>query len=132
MASKSVNTCILLGRLGRDAESGNGPTKFSIATERRWKDKATGEKREETDWHNVVAWNLQTFIVDGLTKGASVYVSGRLQTRSYEPKDGSGKRYVTEVVADEVILLGNRSERAGGGKEEDSEETQDEDFRVPF
>lgn len=111
MASRSVNKVILIGHLGRDAETKFTPsqvpvTKFSIATNRRWKDQQTGEWKEETDWANVVLWrqeNLATY----LTKGKQVYVEGRLQTRSYDDKDGK-KVYITEVVADDVILLGGR------------------------
>jgi single-strand DNA-binding protein len=116
MASRSVNKVILLGNLGKDAETrftpgGAARTTFSIATSRRWKDQQTGEWKEETDWHNVVLWrqeNLSTY----LTKGKQVYVEGRLRTRSYEDKDNK-KVYTTEVVADEVILLGGRGGDAG-------------------
>ncbi len=112
MASRSVNKVILLGNLGRDAEtrytsSGNvARTTFSVATTRRWKDQQTGEFKEETDWHNVVLWRQEN-LAPYLTKGKQVYVEGRLQTRSYEDKDGR-KIYTTEVVADDVILLGGR------------------------
>lgn len=110
MASRSVNKVILLGHLGRDAEtkfttSGTSMTRFSVATNRRIKDQQSGEWKEETDWSNVVLWkaeNLSPF----LTKGKQVYVEGRIQTRSYE-KDGK-KVYSTEVVAEEVILLGSQ------------------------
>ncbi len=116
MASRSVNKVILVGHLGRDAEtkftpSGVSMCKFSVATNRRWKDQQTGEWKEETDWTNVVLWrqeNLATY----LTKGKQVYVEGRLQTRSYDDKDGK-KMYMTEVVADDVILLGGRGGDAG-------------------
>jgi single-strand DNA-binding protein len=102
---------MLLGNLGRDAEtkftpSGVARTTFSIATTRRIRDAQTNEWKDETDWHNVVLWrseNLSNF----LTKGKQVFVEGRLQTRNYEDKDGR-KVYVTEVVAEEVILLGGR------------------------
>jgi single-strand DNA-binding protein len=118
MASRSVNKVILIGHLGRDAEtkftpSGVSMCRFSVATNRRWKDQQTGEWKEETDWSNVVLWrqeNLATY----LTRGKQVYVEGRLQTRSYEDKDGK-KVYATEVVADDVILLGGRGEGAPGG-----------------
>ena len=107
MASRSVNKVILIGNLGKDAEtnftgSGAACTKFSIATSRNWKDKQSGEWREETDWSNIVLWR-QEKLAEYLAKGKQVYVEGRLQTRSYD-KDGA-KRYVTEVVADNVILL---------------------------
>jgi single-strand DNA-binding protein len=111
MASRSVNKVILIGNLGRDAEtkftpSGVAVTKFAVATSRRWKDQQTGEWKEETDWSNVVLWR-QEAVGQYLTKGKQVYVEGRLQTRSYEDKDGQ-KKYATEVVAEEVILLGGR------------------------
>ena len=119
MASRSVNKVILLGNLGREAEtkftpSGVSVTKFSVATSRRWKDQQTGEWKEETDWHNVVLWRAEN-LANYLTKGQKVYVEGRLQTRSYEDKDGK-KMYMTEVIADDVILVGGRSE-SGGGEE---------------
>jgi single-strand DNA-binding protein len=117
MASRSVNKVILVGHLGKDAETkftpgGAAVTRFSVATNRRWKDKQSGEWKEETDWSNVVLWqseNLATY----LTKGKQVYVEGRLQTRSYEDKDGK-KVYSTEVVADDVILLGGQGGGGGG------------------
>jgi single-strand DNA-binding protein len=118
MASRSVNKVILLGHLGKDAEtrftpSGVARTTFSVATNRRWKDQQTGEWKEETDWHNIVLWRSEN-ISNYLTKGKQVYLEGRLQTRSYDDKDGN-KRYTTEVVADDVILLGGDRGGEGGG-----------------
>jgi len=120
MASRSVNKVILVGHLGKDAEtkftpSGAARTVFSVATNRRWKDQQTGEWKEETDWTNVVLWrseNLATY----LQKGKQVYLEGRLQTRNYEDKDGK-KVYVTEVVCEDIILLGGgaRASEAGAG-----------------
>ncbi len=94
-------------------------TTFSVATNRRWKDQQTGEWKEETDWSRVVLWRQES-VAPYLTKGKQVYVEGRLQTRSYDDKDGK-KVWMTEVVADEVILLGGRGE-GGGGPEESSQE----------
>jgi single-strand DNA-binding protein len=116
MASRSVNKVILIGHLGKDAEtkftpSGASMTKFSVATNRRWKDQQTGEWKEETDWANVVLWRQEN-LANYLTKGKQVYVEGRLQTRSWDDKDGK-KQYMTEVVADEVILLGGRGGEGG-------------------
>jgi single-strand DNA-binding protein len=116
MASRSVNKVILIGHLGRDAEtaytaSQTAVTKFSVATNRRWKDQQTGEWKEETDWTNVTLFrgeNVATY----LTKGKQVYVEGRIRTHSYDDKDGK-KVWRTEVIAEEVILLGGRGE--GGG-----------------
>ena len=120
MASRSVNKVILLGNLGKDAETrftpqGTARTTFSIATSRRWKDQQTGEWKEETDWHNIVLWRSEN-VSSYLTKGKKVYVEGRLQSRSYDDKDGN-KKYVTEVVADDLILLGGRDDHGGGGAE---------------
>jgi single-strand DNA-binding protein len=118
MASRSVNKVILVGNLGRDAEtkftpSGAAVTRFAIATTRSWKDQQSNEWKEETNWSNVVLWRQEN-LANYLTKGKQVYVEGRLQTRSYDDKDGK-KVYTTEVVADEIILLGGRGE--GGGPE---------------
>ncbi len=122
MASRSVNKVILVGHLGRDAETkftpaGVAVTKFSVATNRRWKDQQSGEWKEETDWANIVLWRQEN-LANYLTKGKQVYVEGRLQTRSYDDKDGK-KQYMTEVVAEDVILLGGRGadgmEDAGRG-----------------
>ncbi len=118
MASRSVNKVILVGHLGKDAETkftpgGAAMTKFSIATNRRWKDQQTGEWKEETDWANVVLWRQEN-LANYLTKGKQVYVEGRLQTRSWDDKEGK-KQYMTEVVADDVILLGGRGEGGGVG-----------------
>ncbi|MFL6414320.1 MAG: single-stranded DNA-binding protein [Bryobacteraceae bacterium] len=120
MASRSVNKVILVGNLGRDAEtkftpSGASVTKFAVATTRSWKDQSTNEWKEETNWSNVVVWRQEN-LANYLTKGKQVYVEGRLQTRSYDDKDGK-KVYATEVVADEVILLGGRGGDAGSGQE---------------
>jgi single-strand DNA-binding protein len=126
MASRSVNKVILVGHLGRDAETkftpgGAAVTKFAVATNRRWKDQTSGEWKEETDWTNVVLWRSEN-LANYLTKGKQLYVEGRIHTRSYEDKDGK-KVYATEVVAEEVILLGGQG--GGGGR------TGDEDSQQP-
>jgi single-strand DNA-binding protein len=124
MASRSVNKVILIGHLGRDAEtkftpSGAAATRFSVATSRRWKDQQSGEWKEDTNWTNVVLWRSEN-LANYLLKGKQVYVEGRLQTRSYDDKDGK-KVYATEVIAEDVVLLGGRGEgegaagMAGGG-----------------
>jgi len=127
MASRSVNKVILIGHLGRDAETAYtasqvAVTKFSVATSRRWKDQQTGEWKEETDWSRVVLWRGEN-VAPYLTKGKQVYVEGRLQTRSYDDKDGK-KVWTTEVIADDVILLGGRGEGGGpaGGPDDYSQE----------
>jgi single-strand DNA-binding protein len=119
MASRSVNKVILIGNLGRDAETkftpgGTAVTKFSVATSRRWKDKQSGEWKEETDWTNIVLWQAEN-LANYLTKGKQVYVEGRIHTRSYDDKDGK-KVYSTEVIAEEVILLGGQGASGGGGR----------------
>src|SRR5579864_5994188 len=118
MASRSVNKVILVGHLGKDAETkftqgGTPVTKFSIATGRRWKDQQSGEWKEETDWHNVVLWRAEN-LANYLLKGKQVYIEGRLHTRSYDDKDGK-KQYTTDIVAEEVILLGGRTGEAAAG-----------------
>src|SRR5215207_4543066 len=122
MASRSVNKVILVGHLGKDAEtkftpSGTAKTTFSVATSRRWKDQQTGDWKEETDWHNIVLWRSEN-LANYLLKGKQVYVEGRLTTRSYDDKDGN-KRWITEVVAEDVILL---SGGQGGSRGESHEE----------
>jgi single-strand DNA-binding protein len=109
---------MLIGNLGRDAEtkftpSGTSVTRFSVATTRRWQDKGTGEWKDETNWTNVVMWRAEK-IANYLTKGKRVYVEGRLETRSYEDKDGQ-KKYSTEVICDDVILLDGGGAGGGGG-----------------
>ncbi len=117
MASRSVNKVLLIGHLGRDAETkftpaGAAVTRFSVATNRRWKDQQSGEWKEQTDWTNVSVWRKEN-LANYLVKGTQVYVEGRIQTRSYDDKDGK-KVYATDVVADDVILLGGRGEGGGG------------------
>ncbi len=117
MASRSVNKVILIGNLGRDAEtrftpSGAALTSFSVATSRRWKDQQTGDWKEDTTWTRVTLWRQEN-LAQYLTKGKQVYVEGRIQTREYEDKDGQ-KKSITEVVADDVILLGGRGGDGGG------------------
>jgi single-strand DNA-binding protein len=114
--AKSVNKVILLGNLGRDAETkftpgGMSVTKFSIATSFNRKDPQSGEWKEETNWTNVTVWKAEN-LANYLTKGTRVYVEGRLQTRSYEDKDGK-KMYATDVVVEarDVVLLGGSQGR---------------------
>ncbi|MGD9946799.1 MAG: single-stranded DNA-binding protein [Burkholderiaceae bacterium] len=114
----SVNKVILIGNLGRDPEtryapSGGAICNVSIATTRNWKDKASGEKREETEWHRVVFYDrLAEIAGEYLKKGRPVYVEGRLKTRKWQDKDGQ-ERYTTEIIAEEMQLLGSRD---GGGE----------------
>jgi single-strand DNA-binding protein len=115
----SVNKVILVGNLGRDPEVRYSPDgaaicNVSIATTSSWKDKATGEKRDETEWHRVVFYNrLAEIAGEYLRKGRSVYVEGRLKTRKWQDKETGADRYSTEIVADQMQMLGGRGENAG-------------------
>lgn len=114
-----INKVIIVGNLGRDPEvsympSGKAVTKFSVATSETWKDKTTGEKKERTEWHRIIAYDkLGEICGEYLAKGRQVYVEGKLQTRSYDDKEGV-KRYTTEIIATDVQFLGGRE--AGGGR----------------
>ena len=107
-----LNKVMLIGNLGRDPEvrytqDGAAVASFSIATSEKWNDKATGEKKERTEWHRIVAFGkLGEICGEYLSKGRQVYIEGRLQTRSWE-KDGV-TRYTTEIVASDVRFLGGR------------------------
>jgi single-strand DNA-binding protein len=114
--ARSVNKVILIGNLGRDAEtkftpSGQARTTFSIATTRQWRDRQTGENKEQTDWHNIVAWGKER-VAEYLKKGKHIYVEGRLTTRSYENNEGK-TQYITEVIADDIVLLGGGGDDGG-------------------
>ncbi|MDX3895057.1 single-stranded DNA-binding protein [Pusillimonas sp.] len=121
----SVNKVILVGNLGRDPEVRYSPDgaaicNVSIATTSQWKDKSTGERREETEWHRVVFYNrLAEIAGEYLRKGRSVYVEGRLKTRKWQDKDTGADRYSTEIVADQMQMLGGRESSGdapmGGG-----------------
>ncbi len=115
----SVNKVILVGNLGRDPEvryspDGGAICNVSIATTSNWKDKTSGEKREETEWHRVVFYNrLAEIAGEYLKKGRPVYVEGRLKTRKWQNKEGVDQ-YTTEVVADQMQMLGGRDGGDGG------------------
>jgi len=148
MARGSVNKAILIGNLGADPEirytnSGQAMATFSIATNRQWTDRE-GQKQEQTEWHRIVAWGRLAEIIERyLNKGDSVYIEGRIQTRQWEDRDGN-TRYTTEVVAQEMTMLGGGppggAPGAGGGGgrkapyEEDADFNQvpEEDDDIPF
>ena len=115
--ARGINKVILVGNLGKDPEirysaSGAAIANITVATSDNWKDKQTGEKQERTEWHRVVFFNrLAEVVGEYLKKGSQVYVEGRLQTRKWQGKDGQD-RYTTEIVANEMQMLGGR---AGGG-----------------
>ncbi|MDR1661159.1 MAG: single-stranded DNA-binding protein [Azoarcus sp.] len=118
----SVNKVILIGNLGRDPEtrympSGDAVATITMATTETWKDKASGERREATEWHRVVFFGkLAEIVAQYLKKGSQVFVEGRLQTRKWQDKDGV-ERYTTEIRADEMKMLGRR-EGEGRGDDE--------------
>lgn len=121
----SANKVILVGRAGKDAElkytpSGVAVANFSLATSERFKGK-DGQQQEKTEWHNIVLWRgLAEVAGKYVTKGKEMYLEGKIETRSYDDRDGN-KRYVTEIVADKMQLLGGRGEQqekapsSGGG-----------------
>ncbi len=116
----SINKVILIGNLGRDPEvrytpSGAAVCNVSVATTRNWKDKSSGDKVEETEWHRVVFYDrLAEIAGEYLKKGRPVYVEGRLKTRKWQDKDGKDN-YTTEIVAEQMQLLGGREGGGGGG-----------------
>lgn len=116
----SVNKVILVGNLGQDPEvkympSGGAVANISIATTDNWKDKATGEKKEKTEWHRVVFFNrLAEIVGEYLRKGSQVYIEGNLRTRKWQDQSGQD-RYSTEIVAREMTMLGGRAGAGDGG-----------------
>ena len=124
----SINKVILIGNLGRDPEvrytpNGNAICNISVATTRNWKDKTSGERQEETEWHRIALFDrLAEIAGEYLKKGRPVYIEGRLKTRKYTDKDGVEK-YTTEIVAAEMQLLGGR-EGGGGGDDMGQERSE--------
>jgi single-strand DNA-binding protein len=120
----SINKVILVGNLGRDPETRYSPdgaamTNISVATTSQWKDKGTGEKREETEWHRVAFFGrLAEIAGEYLRKGSQVYIEGRLRTRKWQDKESGQDRYSTEIVADVMQMLGSRQ---GGGMPADDD-----------
>jgi single-strand DNA-binding protein len=119
----SVNKVILIGNLGRDPEvryapSGSAIANITLATTRSWKDKTSGEKVDETEWHRVVFYDrLAEIAGEYLKKGKQVYIEGRLKTRKWTDKEGVEK-YTTEIIANEMTMLGSREGMGGGGGDE--------------
>ena len=117
--ARGINKVILVGNLGKDPEtrympSGKAVTNFSIATSESWKDKQTGEQKEQTEWHNIVMYDrLAEIAAEYLRKGSQVYVEGRLRTRKWQDKEGRD-RYTTEIIANEMQMLGGRGGRRRG------------------
>ena len=116
---KSVNKVILVGNVGKDPEvkytpSGTPVAKFSLATNEKYKDRSD-EWQERTEWHNIVAWQrLAEIVGEYVKKGAKLYIEGKLQTSSWEDRESGTKKYRTEIVARDLVLLGSH-ENGGGG-----------------
>lgn len=116
-----VNKVILLGHLGRDPEvrstpSGRQVANFTLATNRRWTNRETGERQEETEWHRIVVWGRQAEVAGQyLRRGKQIYLEGRLQTRSWEDRQSGEKRYTTEIICENFQMLGSRDGGGGGG-----------------
>jgi len=115
---RGINKVILVGNLGADPEtrympSGSAVTNLSVATSEQWKDKQSGEQKERTEWHKVAMFNrLAEIAAEYLRKGSQVYIEGKLRTRKWQDRDGND-RWTTEIIADEMQMLGGRG--GGGG-----------------
>jgi single-strand DNA-binding protein len=137
--SRGLNKVMIIGHLGRDPEmrytpSGRPVTTFTVATSRSW-NTVDGERHQETEWFNVVAWgNLAEICKQYLTKGQQVYIEGRLQTRRWEDKEGN-KHNSVEIVANEMMMLGDRREASNNHPAESAEEpepTSTDEDEFPF
>ena len=143
--ARGVNKVILIGNLGADPEirhtsSGISVANVNLATSESWTDKTTGDRQERTEWHRLTLWRqLAEIAGQYLKKGSKIYVEGKLQTRSWDDKDGQ-KRYSTEIVVDDLQMLDSRDGDRGGGPMDDpgpmepppepSDPSQDDD--LPF
>ncbi len=139
--SRGLNKVMIIGHLGRDPEmrytpSGRPVTTFTVATSRSW-NTVDGERHQETEWFNVVAWgNLAEICKQYLTKGQQVYIEGRLQTRHWEDKEGN-KHSSVEIVSNEMMMLGDRrdsgnTEKHAAEATEESEPTSTDEDEFPF
>jgi single-strand DNA-binding protein len=138
MSTASLNKVTIIGTLGRDPEvkymsSGDAVANLSIATNETWKDKTTGERKESTEWHRVTLFRqLAEIAGEYLRKGQQVYIEGSLKTRSYDDKDGQ-KRYVTEIVATELKMLGGRTAPAADASAYEGQDGAGfDDSGIPF
>ena len=117
--ARGVNKVIIVGNLGQDPEtrympSGSAVNNFTVATNESWKDKQTGEQKDRTEWHRVAMFNrLAEIAAEYLRKGSQVYIEGKLRTRKWQGQDGND-RYTTEIIADEMQMLGGRGDGGGG------------------
>jgi single-strand DNA-binding protein len=118
--ARGINKVIIVGNVGGDPEtrympSGSAVTNLTVATNESWKDKATGEQKDRTEWHKVAMFNrLAEIAAEYLRKGSQVYIEGKLRTRKWQDKNGQD-RWTTEIVADEMQMLGGRGGSSGGG-----------------
>jgi len=118
--ARGINKVILVGHLGADPESrsmpsGRSVTNLRLATSESWKDKQSGEQKERTEWHSIVLYDrLGEVASEYLKKGSQVYIEGRLQTRKWQDKEGKD-RYTTEIIANDMQMLGGRGGSGGGG-----------------
>ena len=134
--SGSINKVILIGNLGKDPEVRhleNGATvaNFSIATSETYKDRKTGEKVSQTEWHNIVAWRGLAEIAERyLKKGQKVYIEGKLKTRSWQDQDGNN-RYSTEVITDNLTMLGNNNSNDSKSNFEKQQSTNNDSKKSP-
>jgi single-strand DNA-binding protein len=121
--ARGINKVILIGNLGQDPETRTTPggttvTNLRLATSESWRDKTSGEMKEQTEWHTIVMWGrLGEIGAEYLRKGSQVYIEGRLQTRKWQDKATGNDRYATEVVASEMQMLGGRGGAAAGAPE---------------
>ena len=126
MASRGINKVILVGNLGKDPEvrympNGGAVANITLATSESWKDKQSGEQKEQTEWHRVVFYQrLAEIAGEYLKKGSKVYIEGKLRTRKWQDKDGQDK-YMTEIIADEMQMLDSRG---GAGSSNDSPKSE--------
>lgn len=143
---KSVNKVILVGNVGQDPEvkytpSGIPVAKFSVATNERFKDRS-GEWQDRTEWHNVVAWQrLAEIIGEHVKKGSKLYIEGKLETSSWDDRQSGGKRYRTEIIARDIVLLGphvdvedNDNAKRNGSEHQQTRPSPSEitDEEIPF
>lgn len=132
----SVNKAIIIGHIGKDPEvkyleSGVAVANFTVATSESFKDKTTGERKTQTEWHNVVLWRGLAEVAEKyLKKGSQVYIEGKLKTRSWEDKDGN-TRYTTEIVGDQMTMLGGNQEKPLAQPEMKPAITKEDDI-LPF
>ena len=136
--SRGINKVILVGNLGQDPEtrhmpSGGAVTNISVATSEQWKDKQTGDQRDRTEWHKVAFFGrLAEIAAEYLRKGSQVYIEGKLRTRKWQDRDGND-RWTTEVIADELQMLGGREQQSSKRvRANDIESSPDEYDDIPF